>query len=66
MADDRILEFAAVQADADFVANVKLALSLLWARRECTAVIQHTDGLKLQVDVTSFRGAGSRGFCRLP
>ena len=37
MADDSILEFAAVQADADFVANVKLALSLLWARRECTS-----------------------------
>jgi len=30
VADDSILEFAAVQADADFVANVKLALSLLW------------------------------------
>jgi hypothetical protein len=26
-----------VQADADFVANVKLALSLLGARRECTS-----------------------------
>ena len=37
MADDSILEFAAVQADADFVANVKLALSLLGARRECTS-----------------------------
>ena len=30
VANDSIVEFAAVQTDADFVANVKLALSLLW------------------------------------
>jgi hypothetical protein len=36
VANDSIFEFAAVQADADFVANVKLALASL-ARRECTS-----------------------------
>jgi hypothetical protein len=33
VANDSILEFAALQAHADFVANVKLALSLLSTSR---------------------------------